>query len=105
MNKITFSVLLLAATLPAFVAAQDVPATVAPTPPADRSPDRDRSLVDNLKCRLSELEAVVLQGYLEGRSYEAIAEGVGCDSKTVDNALQRVKRKVSEHLDSRKVID
>ena len=48
MNKFTFSVLLLAATLPAFVAAQDVPATVAPTPPADRSPDRDRSLVDNL---------------------------------------------------------
>ena len=37
--------------------------------------------------------------YLEGRSYEEIGEIVECDPKAVDNALQRVKRKVGQHLD------
>ncbi len=62
-----------------------------------------RSLLDCLDARLSQLESGVLQGYLEGRSYEEIAEIQGCDTKTVDNALQRVKRKVAEHLDARNV--
>ena len=43
--------------------------------------------------------------YMEGRSYEEIAERQGCTPKTVDNALQRVKRKVATHLKSREVID
>ena len=38
-----------------------------------------------------------------GHSYEAIAEKLECDTKTVDNALQRVKRKVGAHLASREV--
>ena len=52
---------------------------------------------------LSELESRVLSLYLDGHSYEAIAERVECDTKTVDNALQRVKRKVGTHLASREV--
>jgi RNA polymerase sporulation-specific sigma factor len=40
---------------------------------------------------------------LVGRSYEEIAGRLDCDTKTVDNALQRVKRKVAAHLDSRAV--
>jgi RNA polymerase sporulation-specific sigma factor len=64
-----------------------------------------RSIVTCLKERLSPLETGVLQGYMEGRSYEEIAIVQGCDAKTVDNALQRIKRKVGEHLDSRRVID
>jgi RNA polymerase sporulation-specific sigma factor len=32
-----------------------------------------------------------------------VGERIGCDCKTVDNALQRVKRKVGIHLDSRAV--
>jgi RNA polymerase sporulation-specific sigma factor len=64
-----------------------------------------RSLVDHMTTRLSPLEALVLTGYLEGSSYEQIAERCECDPKTVDNALQRVKRKVGEHLESRRVID
>lgn len=47
---------------------------------------------------LSELEGRVLSLYLDGYSYEAISKQLDCDSKTVDNALQRVKRKVSAHL-------
>ena len=52
---------------------------------------------------LSELESRVLSLYLDGHSYEAIAERLECDTKTVDNALQRVKRKVGSHLASREV--
>jgi len=50
---------------------------------------------------LSDLESRVLSLYLDGHSYEATAERLECDTKTVDNALQRVKRKVSAHLASR----
>lgn len=61
------------------------------------------SLVSHLRGSLSEMESAVLGYYLEDRSYEEVAERLGCDTKTVDNALQRVKRKVSKHLDSRDV--
>jgi RNA polymerase sporulation-specific sigma factor len=53
---------------------------------------------------LSDLESRVLSLYLDGHSYEAIAERLECDTKTVDNALQRVKRKVGAHLESRNVM-
>ena len=56
------------------------------------------SLVACLSSVLSELESSVLSLYLDGHSYEAIAERLDCDTKTVDNALQRVKRKVGAHL-------
>src|SRR5919112_5660088 len=56
------------------------------------------SLVDCLSTALSELESRVLALYLDGRPYEEIAERLGCDAKTVDNALQRLKRKVGLHL-------
>jgi RNA polymerase sporulation-specific sigma factor len=52
---------------------------------------------------LSDLESRVLSLYLDGHSYELIAERLECDTKTVDNALQRVKRKVGSHLSSREV--
>lgn len=61
------------------------------------------SLVSCLSSVLSELESRVLSLYLDGHSYEAIAERLECDTKTVDNALQRVKRKVGIHLASREV--
>jgi RNA polymerase sporulation-specific sigma factor len=63
-----------------------------------------RSLVACLSTALSELESRVLALYLDGLSYELIGERIGCDTKTVDNALQRVKRKVGTHLDSRNVL-
>jgi RNA polymerase sporulation-specific sigma factor len=61
------------------------------------------SLVACLSSVLSDLESSVLSLYLDGHSYEAIADRVECDTKTVDNALQRVKRKVGTHLASREV--
>jgi RNA polymerase sigma-H factor len=62
------------------------------------------SLVACLSSVLSELESRVLSLYLDGHSYEVIGERLDCDTKTVDNALQRVKRKVGAHLDSREVL-
>lgn len=62
-----------------------------------------KSLVACLSSVLSELESSVLSLYLDGHSYEVVGERLDCDTKTVDNALQRVKRKVGSHLDSRAV--
>jgi RNA polymerase sporulation-specific sigma factor len=61
------------------------------------------SLVTCLSSVLSELESRVLSLYLDGHSYQLIAERLECDTKTVDNALQRVKRKVGIHLSAREV--
>jgi RNA polymerase sigma-H factor len=61
------------------------------------------SLVTCLSSVLSELESRVLSLYLDGHPYEVIGERLDCDTKTVDNALQRVKRKVGTHLASREV--
>ena len=63
-----------------------------------------QALVGCLSTALSDLESRVLALYLDGRSYEEIAGLIECDAKTVDNALQRVKRKVGAHLDSRAVL-
>jgi len=63
-----------------------------------------RSLVTCLSTALSELESRVLALYLDGLSYELIGERLDCDTKTVDNALQRVKRKVGSHLRGRNVL-
>jgi len=62
------------------------------------------SLVECLTTVLSDLESEVLTCYLDGRSYEEIAERLECDTKTVDNALQRVKRKVGGHLAEREIL-
>jgi RNA polymerase sporulation-specific sigma factor len=63
-----------------------------------------QSLVFTLGTGLSKLEADALKLYLEGESYETMAECLGCDTKTIDNALQRVKRKVLQHQQTRQVL-
>ena len=63
-----------------------------------------QSLVFTLGTGLSKLEADALKLYLEGESYETMAERLGCDTKTIDNALQRVKRKVLAHQQGRQVL-
>ena len=64
-----------------------------------------QSLVFCLGTGLSPLESDALRYYLEGNSYEEMAELLGCDTKTIDNALQRVKRKVLQHQSGRQVVD
>ena len=63
-----------------------------------------QSLVFSLGTGLSKLEADALKLYLEGSSYEEMAEELGCDTKTIDNALQRVKRKILSHQKGREVL-
>ncbi len=63
-----------------------------------------QSLVFTLGTGLSRLEADALRLYMEGNSYEDMAAELGCDTKTIDNALQRVKRKIIQHQRSRQVL-
>jgi RNA polymerase sporulation-specific sigma factor len=47
---------------------------------------------------LSGLEVDVLRLYVSGKSYQEIGEELGRHVKSIDNALQRIKRKVDVHL-------
>jgi RNA polymerase sporulation-specific sigma factor len=53
---------------------------------------------------LSDLEAQVLKLYIDGRSYQEIADGLNRHVKSIDNALQRVKRKIELHLKRRQLL-
>ncbi len=59
-----------------------------------RSED-SRQLRDLLHRMLSDFEWRVLSGYEMGKSYREIADELHCKTKSVDNALMRIKRKVS----------
>lgn len=52
-----------------------------------------------LEDMLSPLEKRVLDLFLDGRSYQEISEIIGRGTKTVDNALQRIKKKLEVYLD------
>jgi RNA polymerase sporulation-specific sigma factor len=54
---------------------------------------------------LSGLEVDVLRLYVEGKSYHEIGEHLGRHVKSIDNALQRIKRKLEAHLDERDTAD
>nr|NNM91473.1 RNA polymerase sporulation sigma factor SigH [Bacilli bacterium] len=56
-----------------------------------------------MKKLLSELERDVLILYLDGRSYQEIAEDLSRHVKSIDNALQRVKRKLEKYLERRTI--
>ena len=47
---------------------------------------------------LSELETEVLRLYMDGKSYQEIGDLLGRHVKSIDNALQRIKRKLEQHL-------
>jgi DNA-directed RNA polymerase specialized sigma24 family protein len=56
-----------------------------------------------LGTTLSSLESDALRLYLDGKSYDTMAVELDCDTKTIDNALQRVKRKIVQHQTTRAV--
>ncbi len=64
-----------------------------------------REEFDNIEAKMSEilssLEWKVLMFYLEGKSYQEIANDLGRHVKSIDNALQRVKHKLERYLESR----
>ena len=85
----------------------DVIPTVAITDPADLviSAERIRALQAHFDAVLSDLETEVLRLYVEGKSYQEIAERLQRHVKSIDNALQRIKRKLEGHLRAREVAD
>jgi RNA polymerase sporulation-specific sigma factor len=60
-----------------------------------------QSMKDNFAHMLSGLETEVLRLYMQGRSYQQIAADLDRHVKSIDNALQRIKRKVEQHLQYR----
>ncbi|SDH49289.1 RNA polymerase, sigma 30 subunit, SigH [Aneurinibacillus thermoaerophilus] len=58
---------------------------------------------DKISEILSDLEQQVLLLYLDGRSYQEIAVDLSRHVKSIDNALQRVKRKLEKYLEVRAV--
>ncbi|HEX7355581.1 MAG TPA: RNA polymerase sporulation sigma factor SigH [Mycobacteriales bacterium] len=65
------------------------------------SAERIRGLQRHLDAVLSDLEVDVLRLFVEGRSYVEIAEHLHRQVKAIDNAIQRVKRKIELHLRER----
>ena len=59
-----------------------------------------RERLDALKGQLSEFEASILSPYLSGLSCGEIARRVGRSPKAVDNAVQRIRRKVARNFSS-----
>ena|SRR5258706_10748430 len=53
-----------------------------------------RTLHETVEHALSDLESQVLQSYLAGKSYREMSKDLHCRTKCIDNALQRVKRKI-----------
>lgn len=58
------------------------------------------NMEDKIGEILSDLELKVLMLYLQGRSYQEIAEDLKRHVKSIDNALQRVKRKLERYLET-----
>jgi RNA polymerase sporulation-specific sigma factor len=85
----------------------DVLASTAICDPADLviSAERIRALQAHFDEVLSDLEAEVLRLYVEGKSYVEIADVLDRHVKSIDNALQRIKRKLDGHLRAQHIAD
>ncbi|GLI83873.1 RNA polymerase sigma-H factor [Rossellomorea marisflavi] len=61
------------------------------------------NMEDKMAELLSDLERKVLALYLDGQSYQEISEELNRHVKSIDNALQRVKRKLERYLEVREI--
>lgn len=84
--------------------------TLIDTMPAARTDNPEELIISResmtdmtkmLDTMLTPLEKNVLELFLEGHSYQEIAAALGRRPKTVDNALQRIKKKLEAYLKSR----
>ena len=60
--------------------------------------ERVDEITEILEGSLSSFESEVLGHYLQGMSYEEIAAKVNKSQKSVDNAVQRIRKKLSQHI-------
>lgn len=66
--------------------------------------NEEKTKIQNKMCEvLSDLEMEVLRCYLDGKSYQEIACDLDRHAKSIDNALQRVKRKLEKFLKEQEV--
>jgi RNA polymerase sporulation-specific sigma factor len=75
---------------------RDIPASQEDPEQQLLSQEERRRLLTYLNEHLSELEQNVLQLFLQGESYRDIAAALHCTPKRVDNALTRIRRKLSQ---------
>lgn len=75
--------------------------------PADRivAAERFAAMRDRMAEVLSDLEIEVLTLYVEGKTYQEIGDHLDRHVKSIDNALQRIKRKLEAHLADRAAAD
>jgi RNA polymerase sporulation-specific sigma factor len=71
----------------------------------DRSPEdqvlareREADVLAAYARYLSEFETQILEHFLSGESYQSIAAHCDCSRKSVDNAVQRIRKKLARHL-------
>ncbi len=82
--------------------ADELPHHHGPDPAEELVSSEDLAAIQaSLARMLSELEVDVLALYVEGRSYQEIGDRLGRQVKSIDNAIQRVKRKLESHLAAR----
>ncbi len=81
----------------------DVISTVRVSDPEEMIINREEfgDIEEKMGEILSDLEWKVLMAYLDGRSYQEIAVDLRRHVKSIDNALQRVKRKLERYLEGR----
>ena len=81
----------------------DIIATSIVTDPEELiiSKEELKQIESKMNELLSDLELQVVEYYLNGKSYQYIADKLKRDVKSIDNALQRVKRKLEKHLENR----
>ncbi|PSR32087.1 MAG: RNA polymerase sporulation sigma factor SigH [Sulfobacillus benefaciens] len=84
----------------------DVISTVRVSDPEEMIINREEfgDIEEKMGEILSDLEWKVLMAYLDGRSYQEIAIDLRRHVKSIDNALQRVKRKLERYLDGRVMV-
>jgi RNA polymerase sporulation-specific sigma factor len=65
------------------------------------SSEEIEAIRDSMRENLTDLEGDVLRLYMDGKSYDEIAGALGNHAKSIDNALQRIKRKLQRHIEQR----
>jgi RNA polymerase sporulation-specific sigma factor len=68
------------------------------------SAEEVEALRNSMRDNLTDLEGDVLRLYMDGKSYEEIAGVLGNHVKSIDNALQRIKRKLQRHISERDAV-
>ena len=81
----------------------DVITEEAPSNPEDMLIDREDLMMieGRIGEMLSDMEKQVLVRYMEGKSYQEISAELGRHVKSIDNALQRIKRKLLKYLEEK----